>query len=267
VTAAAGVLAGLVCLLLVGPLRRGRRLPGRENYRGRRVPVVLGIAVTAAIIPCLFLAMREVRAVWIAGATLVVFAAGLYDDVQPGRVGGLLTHGRALLRGTMTSGIVKLLAALAGGAIVVLGTGPEPARGLLGVAVMAGSANLVNLLDVRPGRALKLFIPAAASLCLPAVGAAPLIAPALGAGVAALPFDLRERAMLGDSGSNVLGFVAGVGLYAILGVFGLAVSLAVVVALHVVSEAVSFSRIIRSVAVLRWLDHVGRPPRGHSRVS
>jgi UDP-GlcNAc:undecaprenyl-phosphate/decaprenyl-phosphate GlcNAc-1-phosphate transferase len=162
---------------------------------------------------------------------------------------------------------VKLVAALAAGAIVVVGTRSSLDRGVLGTLVMAGSANVSNLLDVRPGRALKAFVLAAVALCLPALGAAGLVAPALGAAVCAFPFDLRERAMLGDSGSNVLGFVAGVALYSVLGVFGLGLALAVIVALHVVSELVSFSRIIQAVGPLRWIDRLGTPSHRNSPVS
>ncbi len=81
---------------------------------------------------------------------------------------------------------------------------------------------------------------------------------ALGATAALLPFDLRERAMLGDSGANVLGFVLGVELYGRLSTPRLAVSLAAVLALHLVADTVTFSRIIRAVPPLRWFDGLGR---------
>ena len=64
--------------------------------------------------------------------------------------------------------------------------------------------------------------------------------------------------MLGDAGANVLGLVAGIGMFDRLGLVGLWVALAGVVALHVLSETVTLSRIIRAVPPLRWLDDLGR---------
>ncbi|MCQ6349962.1 hypothetical protein NPL98_28810, partial [Bacillus cereus] len=78
-------------------------------------------------------------------------------------------------------------------------------------ALAAGCANLANLLDLRPGRALKVVLPPAALLVLAAGEAerprrgGTLALAALLPGLAALPADLRERGMLGDAGANVLG--------------------------------------------------------------
>ena len=66
--------------------------------------------------------------------------------------------------------------------------------------------------------------------------------------------------MLGDAGANVLGFVVGLELVGGLPPVGLAVALAVVVGLHVLSETVTLTRVIRAVPPLRWLDDVGRRP-------
>jgi hypothetical protein len=64
------------------------------------------------------------------------------------------------------------------------------------------SANLLNQLDTRPGRALKAYV--LASLVLRRrPGRADAVA------VLIAPYDLREMAMLGDAGSNALGAVLG----------------------------------------------------------
>ena len=73
-----------------------------------------------------------------------------------------------------------------------------------------------------------------------------------------LPFDLRETAMLGDSGSNLLGFAAGIGLYVVLPDPWVAVAAGVAVVLNVVAETVSFSRVIERTPPLRWVDALGR---------
>jgi len=73
-----------------------------------------------------------------------------------------------------------------------------------------------------------------------------------------LPLDLRERGMLGDAGSNPLGFAAGLGLFAVLPDAYVVVAAVCAVALNVLAETVSLSRLIEGVAPLRWLDRLGR---------
>jgi hypothetical protein len=71
-------------------------------------------------------------------------------------------------------------------------------------------------------------------------------------------FTLRERAMLGDTGSNLLGAVAGVWLLTSLGESGRLVALVVLAALTIFGEFRSISKVIESVPPLRWLDSLGR---------
>jgi UDP-N-acetylmuramyl pentapeptide phosphotransferase/UDP-N-acetylglucosamine-1-phosphate transferase len=122
---------------------------------------------------------------------------------------------------------------------------------------LALAANAVNLLDLRPGRALKAFS-ASCLVLVPEVGQ--LGAAALfGAGCALLPEDLGERAMLGDAGSNALGFALGFWTLELpLGVT-LAV-LALLAGLHVYAERGSLSALIDAVGPLRYLDRLGRRP-------
>jgi EamA domain-containing membrane protein RarD len=69
---------------------------------------------------------------------------------------------------------------------------------------------------------------------------------------------LGERAMLGDTGSNLIGAVAGVWLLTVLGADARLVALAVVLALTIYGELRSISKTIDSVPPLRWLDSLGR---------
>ena len=80
----------------------------------------------------------------------------------------------------------------------------------------------------------------------------------VGAGVGVLPFELAERGMLGDAGSNPLGLVTGVILAAILPGWALVVATAVVLVLQVLAETVTISRTIDRVPPLRWYDRIGR---------
>jgi hypothetical protein len=159
---------------------------------------------------------------------------------------------RALRDGRVTSGAVKVVG-LAGVGVVAcaLLEGTCDRRGLLvGGAVVAGSANLLNLLDLRPGRALKAGAAAAVALGQPGPAAA---------AAALLPDDLHERTMLGDAGANGLGALLGLALLRRWSARR-GTALAVLVALTAASEVVSYSRVIDAVPPLRWVDRAGRRP-------
>jgi hypothetical protein len=143
-------------------------------------------------------------------------------------------------------------------------------------AAVALTSNLINLMDLRPGRALKCYSVlaiAGALICAAGladrqsaapfssatfVSAAELLVFALGPVIAVWRYDLREIGMLGDAGANPMGAVAGLLIVTGLPLWGLLGYLALVVALNLASERVSFSRVIESNAALSWLDELGR---------
>jgi UDP-GlcNAc:undecaprenyl-phosphate/decaprenyl-phosphate GlcNAc-1-phosphate transferase len=248
-----------------------RRFPLVTNYRGKPVRASLGISMAALMaLGGLGLAVASVlrgdlapwrgQALWMIAGILTVFLAGLYDDYRPSRTRGLVRQIRMFLDGQLTSGIVKLIAIAMAAGFVSWGLGARGSRFLLAVPTVAAAANLWNLLDVVPGRALKFFIPA--TLVLVVVDATAsftvVAAASLAAGAVAIRIDLRERGMLGDAGSNVLGFIVGIGLLRVLTAGGLAVALGLLVALHAVAETVTLSRVIALTPPLRWFDRLGR---------
>jgi UDP-N-acetylmuramyl pentapeptide phosphotransferase/UDP-N-acetylglucosamine-1-phosphate transferase len=263
----AALVGAVVAAALAAALRTARR-PMAVNHRGAIIPLVLGWAVFGGLWIgmmagglVVFLGDEWPRYSVMAPLSLaIVFAAGVYDDVRGGIGRGLLGHLAELVRGRISPGIVKLVAAVVAAVVVALALDASGLRFVLGVLVMAGATNVWNLLDVRPGRCIKAFVPAIAVLLavVDQPNATVIGAAALGAALAVLPFDLAERAMLGDAGSNLLGFVVGVGLFVALSTVGLAVAFAVILAIHVVSETVTLSRIIRRVPPLRWFDDLGR---------
>ena len=167
-------------------------------------------------------------------------------------------HFRNLLRGKLTTGGLK---AMGGGFLALLVattlTG-EPARIFLAALLIALSANTLNLFDLRPGRALKLFW--LGVLILVSIPSSKLfvLMPIVGVSLVYAPLDLRAKAMLGDSGSNCLGCALGYSLAASL---SWQWQLAVVVflfLLNLLSERYSFSAIIEKNPLLRFLDLLGR---------
>jgi hypothetical protein len=248
---------------------RGGRL-AVENVHGVLVPRSLGIwLVIAAIVSGLaakagnrFVPESISRAGWGAlAATVLVFAAGLVDDLAPAGPRGVRDHLQALFTGHVTTGIVKFIVVVAAAIISVAlqdrGNGVDR---LAGVILVAGCANLWNGLDVRPGRALKFGLVAMIGIISVPINLLPTF-PGVAVGSAlALGPDLRERAMLGDSGANLLGFTVGAGLYTVLTDRGVALGAVVAIALNVLAETVTLSRVIDAVPPLRWFDRLGRRP-------
>jgi UDP-N-acetylmuramyl pentapeptide phosphotransferase/UDP-N-acetylglucosamine-1-phosphate transferase len=231
----------------------------RPNYRARPValagPACVALLLAGGVAVRAFATGRTARSGVVAfGAVLLAGGVGIYDDLHgDAQAKGLAGHLRALRRGRVTSGAVKMaFIGLAGVLAGLLLDGPHP-RALADVVLVAGTANLLNLFDLRPGRALKV----AALAALPLAGG-PLGGLVCGVAAGLLPDDLRERRMLGDGGANALGAALGVALAARLRTPIAVVVAAVVVALTLASERVSFSRVVDAVAPLRWADRLGR---------
>ncbi len=197
----------------------------------------------------------------VVGGSLLVFAAGVVDDLSPQGPRGLRGHLKALAQLRVTTGILKVFVVVAVSLVLVVSL---PRRGLgveiAGIAAIAACANLWNGLDVRPGRALKAFLPVAVSVLVFGVSLRlmPTLPGVLMAAAVALPLDLRERAMLGDGGSNLLGFTAGLGLYLLVPSWAVVVVAVLGVALNVAAETVSLSLLIERTPPLAWIDRLGR---------
>ena len=252
-----------------------RRPPGgapmwtRANHRGERLTLLEGPALTAAGItvpaawPALPGRLRAAMAVAGAGAA----ALGGYDDLAgSGSRRGFRGHLGALARGEVTTGAVKLggIGATGLGSALLLGGGPADVA--VNAGLVAGGANLLNLFDLRPGRALKVALASGTLLAGGArsgrspAGALPAVAAPLGAATALLPEDLGERAMLGDAGANALGALLGVAAATSLSRPARLVLLAAITGLTAASEVVSFTAVIERTPALRWLDMLGRRP-------
>ena len=247
----------------------------RENYRGRQLAFPLGaVLATAALValaPLAFLNDRgdldlldpELRR-WIPYLLGMALLGFLDDSLGRGEAAdsprGWRGHARALREGRLSTGAIKAIGALALAAYVVSGRGLESWRYLADVALLILATNAFNLIDLRPGRAEKGLALLATGLCIGAWTLAPLELLGIFAGPVLVGawFTLRERAMLGDTGSNLIGAIGGVWLLTTLGGDGRLIALAAVVALTIYGELRSISSTVESLPPLRWLDSLGR---------
>ncbi|HVV76902.1 MAG TPA: hypothetical protein VHC43_12775 [Mycobacteriales bacterium] len=231
----------------------------RRNFRDREVSLLLGPAVAAGTALGLAAAVPAPRR----AALLAVSTIGLvgaYDDrYGDSHARGLRGHLSALRNGRVTTGLVKLTAMAGVAALTSARASRKPLDVALGTVLVAGSANLVNLFDLRPGRAAKVTSGAAALLSR--VGPAPARAAAAAAGGAAgaglLP-DVREQAMLGDCGAGALGATLGWSLAMRPSRRTRLAAATAVVGATLASERTSFSAVIEANPVLHRLDRLGR---------
>jgi UDP-N-acetylmuramyl pentapeptide phosphotransferase/UDP-N-acetylglucosamine-1-phosphate transferase len=252
----------------------------KANYRARLLPFPFGVLALAAallaLIPLMLVQVLGSAEVFhpeifpIAVYALGVLALGLIDDMlgerpeqgrRDGRSAprGWLGHGGALLRGELSTGALKAGGSLGLALLAMSWLGMSDGRWLLAAAVLVLATNAFNLLDLRPGRSTKAFVLLGLGLGLGSGEVRPLwglfVAPALVAGL----FDLRERAMLGDTGANLLGALAGLWLVLTLSGTGQLVALALLVVLTVYGELRSISALVERTPGLRQLDSLGRP--------
>jgi hypothetical protein len=267
---AAGAARGVYALLRARP-PGGPGTWTRTNHRGDAVTLLegpaagAGAALAAALTPGLPGRARVALVTAAAGAG----AFGGYDDLAgSGGRRGFRGHLGALAHGEVTTGAVKLggIGATGLAASALLGGGALDVT--VNAGLIAGGANLLNLFDLRPGRAIKVAALAGGLLAATArpgaagdrLPGATLAGIPLGAALALADEDLGERAMLGDAGANALGAMLGAAAAASLPRTGRVAALAGIVALTAASEKVSFTKVIQRTPALHWLDMLGRRP-------
>jgi UDP-N-acetylmuramyl pentapeptide phosphotransferase/UDP-N-acetylglucosamine-1-phosphate transferase len=268
------IVSALVAAIAAPALLRalGESRMALENYRGVTLPFPAGTVIVAAaalaagplaLIQELGIAddvlRPELRTV--AVYAFGVAGLGLVDDALGGAPRGWRGHGAAALRGSISTGVLKAAGSLGLALYALSGLGYSDGEYLLATAVLVLFTNLFNLLDLRPGRSVKAFALVGAGLTLGAWDVDPLWALGLFAGPVLVVglYDLRERAMLGDTGSNLIGALAGLWVVLALGTTGQAIALAVAVAITIYGEFRSISAFVERAPLLRQLDSLGRP--------
>ncbi len=247
----------------------------RANYRSVKVAFPLGaVLIAASLVALAPLAVLDDRADldlldpdlrrWVAYVLGVAFL-GLFDDTigrgaSEDSARGWRGHARAVMRGELSSGALKAIGALALAAYATSGRGAESLDYIADLALLVLATNMFNLLDLRPGRAEKVLGLLGAGLCLGYWTLEPveLLGLFIGPVAVGAAYTLRERAMLGDTGSNLIGALAGVWMLETLSDPARLVALAILAALTIYGEFRSISAAIERVPLLRHLDSLGR---------
>ncbi|MEI7626050.1 MAG: hypothetical protein WCK06_07865 [Actinomycetota bacterium] len=271
--ALAFIVAVVVAIALAAPLLRTLAENGlvHENYRKAILPFPGGVViVVAALVTLVPLSLLDELAdndflspqlTHIAVYVLGMAFLGFLDDMLGGEPRGWRGHGAAVAGGGISTGALKAIGALGLACFALSNQGLTTTQYICGVALLILTTNLFNLLDLRPGRTGKAFVIVGAGLTVGSLDLAPLWVLGIFAGpiLVVAVGDLRERTMLGDTGSNLIGALVGFWLVLTLSPTGQLIALAVVLIITVYGEFRSISALIERTPLLRQLDSLGRP--------
>ena len=234
------------------------------NYKGISVPSPMGIAIILGSIASIGIVIsikdfRTSEMIYMAFLGLFLGFIGMIDDVYGNsRVRGFKGHITHLIRGNLTTGGLKALAGVLAAFSISVFMSDNVYDILVNIIFISLITNLMNLLDVRPGRAIKFFLFFMFALLLTG-NLLNLSYIVLGGVLAYFPMDLKEKGMLGDTGANFLGMILSMNI--VVAVKGLKIRiifLLITLFLNLFSEKYSFSEIIEKNRILKFIDHLGR---------
>ncbi len=255
----------LVLPLLDGLLHSLRHL--QRNYCGDVIPQSMGIvfpvvfflsalwANFTGILP-IFLLSR--LALITAGFGILGVTDDIWGDNRARGFGGHVKH--LLFHGEITTGIGKAVLGFGLSLWAVSGLPGSFLLVILRAILVALSANLLNLLDLRPGRAIKSFFMFSFIYIwrVPDNTGALLLFPFWLASLVLLPWDLHGKGMLGDVGSNILGGVLGLVIVLTAPWVFQFLYMVVLVGIHILAERISLTNVISENIILKFIDTLGR---------
>ncbi len=240
-----------------------------ENYKGHIIPVSMGITfVPIIIINAIVLNYffrndsntQQLLLVFLVG-TMTIMVVGLVDDLIGDRETlGLKGHIKSLLKGKLTTGGLKAIV----GVLISLLIGSfftfNALETVVNAFIIALFTNLINLLDLRPGRAIKGFL--LVSILFILIGlpgeVRVILISFIAYAIAYLPQDIKAKSMMGDVGSNALGII--LGIVAVISYTAIIkyIILSILILIHIITEKYSLTEIIKKNFILNFLDKLGR---------
>lgn len=259
-----GVLGTLFCIPLFKNLLTNSNLI-RPNYKGENIPVGMGIVflpmiIINSIILIYFNLVDTLNLMLFLFGIISMFFAGALDDIIGNRdVSGLGGHFRSLFKGNLTTGGFKAVFGGFVGLLISVVISKNVFDIIINTLIIALSTNLMNLLDLRPGRAIKVYLTIMTVILFNvSKSIKSLIYLILPNVLAYFNYDLKAKAMMGDTGSNVLGISIGI-IFAISFPFEIRISwLVFLIFIHLLTEKYSLTKIIENNKILNYIDKLGR---------
>ncbi|MGE5632484.1 MAG: hypothetical protein ACM3TR_15535 [Caulobacteraceae bacterium] len=238
-----------------------------ENYHRKKIPVVGGITFIPLLLLDLAVLIPIIPDVSEKNLLILFLVVcfgflGIIDDLLGDKnIKGFWKHFISTVKGRMTTGFLKALAGFIAALIASYNISSTLMEFVLNLFIIALFANAINLLDLRPGRAVKAFLLVSVPLIIVNLNNLLQIVPLMILNAISwfyIPYDLKEVFMLGDTGSNILGIALGYYCALLLGTNIKLAILAVLVLLNVLSERISITEVIKNNKLLSYLDNIGR---------
>lgn len=235
----------------------------RSNFQKEIIPVAGGlifppvILVTFSIVN-LYERVNFINSLLLALTTMALI--GLIDDLLGNNdQKGIIGHFKELfISGNLSTGALKAIwTGFLGIYLVGIMNTPLTIK-IIDFLIFVLYTNSINLLDLRPGRAIKGALLIAFFLILISNKSWLYIVPFTTMLFAYAPWDLQAKAMMGDTGSNLIGVYLGYISINFLPFSLRLVLLVILVSLHVYTEKYSLTKQIEKNSFLKLLDQWGR---------
>jgi hypothetical protein len=238
-----------------------------KNYRNRDVVFGMGISFIPAVISSIALAllffknMSILYVPYLFGVSSIGFAGLLDDLIGNKQVKGLKNHIVSFFRGELTTGFIKAFIGSAVAIVISFGVSKNILDFILNIFIIALFTNTLNLMDLRPGRCIKVFFSTGIIVTIininDIVTLIPLIV-MLTTALIYIIYDLKELCMLGDTGSNILGITLGYFSSVGFDMVSKLIIVSILFFINIIAEKFSITKIIMNNRFLSYLDNWGR---------
>lgn len=237
-----------------------------ENYKSMKIPTSLGIlfiftqVITLGVLAIFSKNYMEFITIYLFGFVFMGLL-GLLDDLIGNKiVKGLKGHIGLLFKGVLSTGALKAIFGFLISLFVSLCISEKLLDIILNSLIIGLFTNLLNIFDLRPGRAIKVFsvFSAIFILCSISKDIDFVLYSIFGILLPYLALDLRAKAMMGDVGSNILGYTLGIYVAVNFNYISRSIILVLLTIIHLIAEKVSLSTMIQNNKILRFLDEIGR---------
>ncbi|QUH26596.1 hypothetical protein [Serpentinicella alkaliphila] len=261
-------ISGINTLLFL-PIIRNLLLSNKQvakNYKGQSIPIGMGISfvfvmLVNSIIIFIVMDINHFYLLTILIGILTMSFIGIIDDLIGNRDSlGFKGHIKSFFKSIVTTGFLKLLIGGLVAIFISLYYSSGLSELLINILLICLFTNLINLFDLRPGRAIKICLLLAIILFLIGVpkDLEIILVSIVGFCLVYLPQDIKALSMMGDVGSNPLGISLGIVTITSLEFYYKIVVLTLLVLLHLFAEKYSITKSIENNRILKFLDDLGR---------
>ena len=235
----------------------------RENYLHHKIPLGVGIAILLSTLSASFFILFTTQQpmlffIYLFGIAVVGFSGIIDDMIGTHKVKGFRGHMGSLIHGVLTTGGLKAIVGGLASLLIAFWISNTWSEKIVHGFILVLSINMINLFDVRPGRASKVFL--ASIFFIWIFSSAPnrfISALAVGSVLGMVGGDLKGHYMMGDIGSNILGFTVGISICLLSSLYSKLLILLIYILLQITAEKISISSVIQKYRFLRFLDALG----------